>query len=92
MSLQQPPSSTTPGRQSPKTGDFHPVTSRLVYLPLAILGLGPLLPVIGLMYLVKLVDSCKNSGTTCDECPGPGRCPYFHCCREPKATCDPSER
>ncbi len=92
MSLHQTPSSTTLGRPSQRIDDTLPVSTRLAYLPLAVFGLGPLLPLIGLMYIVKLIDSSKNSDAACDECLGPDECPYFHCCREPHTACVLSER
>lgn len=92
MSLPQMPGSASPGRSTQRINDSLPVSTRLAYLPVAVFGLAPLLPLIGLMYLVKLLDSSKIPDAACDECLGPDGCPYFHCCRESYAAYAPSER
>ena len=61
----------------------HSVAVQMAYWPLAILGLGPLLPVIGFMYVARLMEFARHSPSIAADCPGPGHCPYFHCCREP---------
>lgn len=73
------------GTHPPQIRKVMSLATRLAYLPVAVIGLGPLLPVITLMCFVKWIDrKSETRSGTCDECPGPWGCPHFRCCREPE--------
>lgn len=77
------PNSTPSAKRSRGTDGSGGHPANLVLLPVAIIGLAPLLPVIVLMHLVRLVDdNDQETRSACHECPGPEGCPHFQCCRE----------